>query len=257
MSDFRATSVELSIVGEVAEIQLVPPEGKPPTLDQTVLAELDSAVEAIEQSAARIVYVKSASERYFCVGANIAVLKDTNTDTIGPWVREGHRVLNRLEDLACPVVALVSGYAMGGGLELAMACDLIFADATAKFAQSESSLGFIPGWGGSRRLAERIGAGKAKYYFYTADQFDGQTGHEFGLVDVLVETGGLDMLREGFSRKVLSNNHNAIRTFKKIVNAEVQEQRQRNVEAEAVNSVGCLEDTDTLQRLERFLNRKR
>ncbi len=253
MSDSKTTQVELSFSGEIAEIKLIPPDGKPPTLDQAVLAELESAVEKIEDASPRIVYLESASERFFCVGANIAVLKETNTETIGPWVRDGHRVLNRLEDLPCPVVALVSGYAMGGGLELAMACDLIFANDSAKFAQSEASLGFIPGWGGSRRLVDRIGVARAKYYFYSGDMMDAATASQLGLVECVGELGEM---RASFAEKVLEKNHNALRTYKKILNSEMLERRARNMDLEASLSVGCLEDADTLERLDTFLTRK-
>lgn len=253
MSDRKATRVALSFDGEVAEITLVPPEGKPPTLDQTVLAELEEAIGKIEGSPAGLVFLASESERYFCVGANIEVLRETNVETIGPWVRDGHRVLNRLEDLPCPVVALVSGYAMGGGLELAMACDLIFTDPGAKFAQSEASLGFIPGWGGSRRLVDRIGLARAKYYFYSGDMIDADTALNLGLADL---AGDLDELRASFARKVLDKNRNALCTYKKMVNSGMVDRRARNMEMEASHSKGCLEDTDTLHRLDAFLNKK-
>ena len=135
--------------GEVATLHLVPPEGKPPTMDQDVLTMLGNVISELENAAPRLLIVRSRSSRFFCVGANIAVLKETNADTIIPWVKLGNEVLNRLEDLPYPVIAVVEGYAMGGGLELAMACDLIFAADSARFAQSEAGLGFIPGWGGA------------------------------------------------------------------------------------------------------------
>lgn len=256
MSESNLTHVELSVVGEVAELKLVSQEGKPPTLDQTVLAELEAKVAELEQSPVRLVYLTSASERFFCVGANIAVLKETNAKTIVPWVKNGHRILNRLEDLSCPVVAVVSGYAMGGGLELAMACDLVFASDTAKFAQSEAKLGFIPGWGGSMRLVERIGFAKAKLLFYSGDMLDSSAALDSGLVDFSGEVEELASFKETFTRKVLDNNSNAISTFKKIVNSERLEQRTRNAELEAGNSISCLHDEDTMHRLDAFLNKK-
>lgn len=256
MSELKTTHVELSILEDVAELSLVPPEGKPPTLDQVVLAELEAKVAELEQSNVSLVYLTSASERYFCVGANINVLKETNRETIVPWVKTGHRIFNRLEDLPCPVVAVVKGYAMGGGLELAMACDLIFAGANAKFAQSEARLGFIPGWGGSRRLVERVGVAKAKYYFYTGEMMDYQTAFKCGLVDAIGDEVELEKIKNSFTESVLGNNYNAVSTFKKIVNTEGHERRKRNEAAEAEYSKSCLEDEDTLNRLDAFLYKK-
>ncbi len=256
MSEIMRTAVNLSIEGDVAELQLVPPEGKPPTIDWDVLRELEEKIAEIEKSQARIAFLSSASERFFCVGANIAVLKETNSETIVPWVKLGHKVFNRLEDLPCPVVALVSGYAMGGGLELAMACDLIFASDTVRLAQSEAGLGFIPGWGGSRRLVDRIGVAKAKYYFYTGEMLDSQTALVCGLVDFVGGVNELEEKKSAFAESVLKNNYNAISTFKKIVNSEILAARERNADMEANHSIGCLKDEDALNRLNAFLNKK-
>ncbi len=256
MINLSTTNLALNFKDQVAEIRLIPPEGKPPTLDQAILEQLEQLLQEIEQSSARLVYLTSNSQKFYCVGANIAALKETNSESIVPWVKTGHRVLNRLEDLPCPVVAIVSGYVMGGGLELAMACDLIFADDSAQFAQSEARLGFIPGWGGSRRLVERIGMAKAKYYFYSGERLDSKTAFDCGLVDFSGSAEELLKYKEKFTDNIIKNNSNAISTFKRMVNAELLEQRLRNEEQEALNSKACLKDEDTLNRLDAFLNKK-
>jgi len=209
----------------------------------------------VEQSSAKITFLTSASEKYFCVGANIGVLQTLSTETIEDWVKEGHKVLNRLETLKCPVVALVSGYAMGGGLEIAMACDLMFADYDAKFAQTEAKLGFIPGWGGCRRLVDRVGTSKAKYLFYSGTVLNGKSAAECGLVDFVGSPNELAVFKDEFTSAVLKNNYNAITSFKEIVNEEEKMRRKRNMEVEASHSIGCLEDKDTLSRIDVFLNK--
>ena len=151
----HSTTIRLVIEEEIATIFLQPPESKPPTLDLETLSELERCVEEIQSKQPRVVLVRSTSNRSFCVGANINALKDIDENSIVPWVRKGHKVFNEIEDLVMPVIAVVEGHAMGGGLEFAMACDLIFASQEAKFAQSEASLGFIPGWGGTHRLTRR------------------------------------------------------------------------------------------------------
>ena len=240
----------------VGTILLTPPEGKPPTLDGEVLAELERCIEQALEAATRVVCVRSASERFFCVGANINVLKETNEETIVPWVERGHRVLNQLEDLPMPVVAVVEGYAMGGGLELAMACDLIFASDTARLAQSEAGLGFIPGWGGTRRLAGRIGTSKAKYYYYSGKMIDAPKAAEIGLVDFVGSAAELELELAEFSDSVISNNRNALEQFKSILNEQVRAARDENAKVEALRSVSCLQDPDALQRLHDFLSKK-
>ena len=240
----------------VGTILLTPPEGKPPTLDGEVLAELERCIEQALEAAPRVVCVRSASERFFCVGANINVLKETNEETIVPWVERGHRVLNQLEDLPMPVVAVVEGYAMGGGLELGMACDLIFALDTARFAQSEAGLGFIPGWGGTRRLAGRIGTSKAKYYYYSGKMIDAPKAAEIGLVDFVGSAAELEFELAEFSDSVISNNRNALEQFKRILNEQERAARDENAKVEALRSVSCLQDPDAQQRLHDFLSKK-
>jgi enoyl-CoA hydratase len=250
------TRIECRIEGEVAVILLEPPEGKPPTLDGDVLDELESCTEEVRRQKSRIVWVRSTSECFFCVGANINVLQHTDEKTIIPWVMQGHRVLNMLEDLPVPVVAVVEGYAMGGGLELAMACDLIFASDNAQLAHSEATLGFVPGWGGTRRLAARIGASKAKYYYYRGKTIDAHRAVKIGLVDFVGSKGELESELNDFTASVIANNRNAICQFKTILNNQQREARDENAAAEAFRSVSCLQDPDTQQRLHDFITKK-
>jgi len=234
-----------------------PLPGKPPTLDGDVLEEFENCIKEVRRQESRVVLVRSASERFFCVGANINVLRHTDEKTIIPWVMQGHRVLNMLEDLPVPVVAVVEGYAMGGGLELAMACDLIFASDNAQLAHSEATLGFVPGWGGTRRLAARIGASKAKYYYYSGKTIDAHKAAEIGLVDFAGSKTELENELNQFTTSVIANNRNAICQFKTILNNQQQEARDENAAAEAFRSVSCLQDPDTLQRLHDFITKKR
>jgi enoyl-CoA hydratase/carnithine racemase len=250
------THIKCKIESQVAIILLEPPEGKPPTLDSDVLNELAGCIEEVRRQESRIVLVRSTSERFFCVGANINVLQHTNEKTIIPWVKQGHRVLNMLEDLPVPVVAVVEGYAIGGGLELAMACDLIFASDNAQLAHSEATLGFVPGWGGTRRLAARIGASKAKYYYYSGKTIDAHKASEIGLVDFAGSKAELERELNDFTAAVIGNNRNAICQFKTILNNQQLKARDENATAEAFRSISCLQDPDTRQRLHDFITKK-
>lgn len=236
---------------------LVPPPGKPPTLDVSVLEELEAAITDLEANACRAVVVRSASDKYFCVGANLEVLKNTDADSIVPWVMLGHRVLNRLEDLPCPVIARVDGFAMGGGLELAMSCDLIFAAETARLGQTEAKLGFIPGWGGCRRLADRVGVSTAKKLFFTGRVLNGGEAERCGLVDFSGTTEELEREMAATLEAIGGNSRYALATFKKLLAAKDCGERERNAAAEALQSRGCLLDSETLERLEAFLNRRK
>ncbi|WP_168442208.1 enoyl-CoA hydratase/isomerase family protein [Pontiella desulfatans] len=250
------TQVTYEVENGIGTLLLVPPEGKPLTLDGEVMVELEQAIAGLAAEAPRMVWVRSMSERFFCVGANLNVLQNTNEETIVPWVMQGHRVLNMLEDLSMPVVAVVEGYAMGGGLELAMACDLIFAADGAKLAQSEAGLGFIPGWGGTRRLAGRIGVAKAKYYYYSGAMIDAPKAAEIGLVDFVGSKEEIEAERGRFSTAVAANNSNSLTQFKTILNQQERAARDENAAVEAFRSISCLQDPDTKQRLHDFLTKK-
>ena len=254
MSD--STNISLEFEGDVATIFLQPPDGKPPTLDLQTLEELDKCVGEIQRKEPRVVLVRSKSDRFFCVGANLNALSDIDENTITPWVLKGHQVFNKIDDLAMPVIAVVEGYAMGGGLELAMACDLIFASHGGKFAQSEASLGFIPGWGGTHRLTKRIGVSKAKLYFYSGKMLDAQEAKEIGLVDSVANQGEMESELTDYCQSILNANRNAISQFKAILNDQQRALRDDSAAIEASRSVTCLQDPDTKQRLHDFLTKK-
>lgn len=251
------THINLERQGDRAALVLSGPAGKPPTLDPASIGELETAIARLQADPPRVVVLKSNSPKFFCVGANLRVLETTNEETIVPWVMLGHRVFNRLEDLPCPVIAQVGGYAMGGGLELAMCCDLIYAAAEAKLAQSEAGLGFIPGWGGSWRLAERVGASQAKRLFFTGAMLEAESAHELGLIDLVVPGVGLDAAVEECAAAILKQSAYAIATFKRIQGDERRAARDRCAAAEAQLSRGCLQDPDTKTRLQQFLARKK
>ena len=180
-----SSEVKVTIADRVGYLQLFPErEGKPFAINETTLASLENAIIQLEEKkdALALVWVVSESSRYFCVGADIKALQQLNAETIAGWVSNGHRVFNRLEDLPVPTVAYVEGYALGGGLELAMACDLIFAANSARFGQTEASLGFVAGWGGSWRLPRRVGEARAKELLYSGRILEAYDAYKLGLV---------------------------------------------------------------------------
>jgi enoyl-CoA hydratase len=256
------TQVAMTVHGPVAELTLSAPEGRPPALNATTLAEmarlLDDLAGCLQQDAVaagavpRVLRVGSASPKYFCVGADLRALQGIDAGNIGDWVRAGHAVFNRLEDLPIPVIAAVSGYAMGGGLELAMACDVIFAADEAVFGQTEARLGFVPGWGGARRLRDRVGDGAAKRLFYSGATIDGRQAAALGLADLAVPAAGLEAAVDEFCAAVAGNSAGAITGFKEMFGNEERAARQRNLEAELLASERSVRDPDTQRRLQDF-----
>jgi len=252
-----ATAIRLDRDGDRATIALCPPEAKPPTLDLDVLGQLESVLDQLEDELPRLVVLTSTTPKYFCVGANVNALRQITAERIGAWVERGHEVLNRLEDLGCPTIARVRGHALGGGLELAMACDLIFADRTAQLGLTEAKLGFIPGWGGCHRLPGRIGAAAAKRLFFTGSTLHADAAARLGLVDLVADAPELDAEIDAFLKQTTGCSPYAIGAFKRILNEQQRTARDRNTAREVELSHGCLNDPGTRQRLKDFLERKK
>ncbi len=239
----------------VATILFSPEEpGKPPTVDYELLDELEGHIGSIAARAdeTTAVVLRSASPKYFVVGANLEALKTVNKDTIFRWIERGHEVFNKLENLPVPVVAVVTGFALGGGLELAMAADYILAADTAKFGQPEAGLGFIPGWGGCFRLPERIGSQRAKELFYTGRTIDAREAFDIGLVNFVGTSDELETRLAGSLEAMKKNSSLSVRLIKKLVNASMTENRNRAVAEEAAVSGVCLASGDTAERLKAF-----
>lgn len=169
------THVSLEVKEDIGMLTLAcEVAGKPATLDHRALDELADRLEEIRSrgdglrgDGLRAVVVQSDSEKYFVVGANVNALATLDVETIVPWIEKGHAVFDELEALPLPVVARLEGYALGGGLELALACDLIVASDRARLGQPEANLGFVAGWGGCYRLPRRVGLCRAKELFFT------------------------------------------------------------------------------------------
>ena len=232
--------------------------GKPPTLDLDVLDGMaDGLAGAASSEGLRALVIRSGSPRYFCVGANVNALQTLNPESIVPWVRRGHAVLGMLEALPMPTLARVEGFALGGGLELAMACDLIVASHDARMGQPEARLGFVAGWGGSYRLPLRIGLARAKELFFTGQVIDAGRAMEIGLIDFLGDAAEIDAYLASFLQAVRQCSPLAIAEMKRLLNASPTWSPRDCVEEESVSSQACLSSGDTQARVAAFLETRR
>ncbi len=166
-------------------------------LSAQVGRELGEALDRIESdSAASVVILTGSGDRAFAAGADIRELQRLSGSDAEEMTHRWHRLFRRIEGFRLPVIAAVNGVALGGGCELAMACDMRYASEKARFGQPEINLGLIPGWGGTQRLARLIGRGRALELMMTGDLFDAAEAERLGLVnrvtapDALMETVG-------------------------------------------------------------------
>lgn len=254
-----ATQIKLEKKEQVAYITIFEEvERRPCTLDWDSLAMLENVIGEIKQdSSIRAVVLQSASPKSFVVGANIKVLETLNAENIMDWVKNGHRIFNQLQQLPVPVIAKVESYALGGGLELAMACDMIIATEEARFAQPEAGLGVMPGWGGSYRLANLIGMNRAKEMFYTGQQITAQQAYEWGLVNHVYAKDEIDAGVKQILDGILANDAKVLHLTKEIINTHNQKEINQSAYEEANTSSVCMSSPTTLARLKHFFESRK
>jgi enoyl-CoA hydratase len=170
-------------------------------------------------TAIRVLIVTGAGDRAFVAGADIAAMSEMTAIDGLEFSRLGHRVMQTIEDLPIPVIAAVNGFALGGGLELAMACDLIIASEKARFGQPEINLALIPGFGGTQRLPHRIGHARARELIMTGEMIDAKTALEWGLLNKVVAPEQLLAEARKLAEKLASKSGIALRQAKAALRA--------------------------------------
>lgn len=152
-------------------------------LNQQAIAELELAIaEAAVRTEMRALIVTGGGEKAFVAGADIAAMAQFTPQQALAMAAAGHRAFAALESLHVPVIAAVNGFALGGGLELALSCDFIYASEKAKLALPEVTLAVLPGWGGTQRLARLVGKARAKELIFSGEMIDAAKAKEIGLV---------------------------------------------------------------------------
>ncbi len=160
-------------------------------LNSDVLAELKQFCEAVPSLGIRSLIVTGAGDKAFVAGADIKGLSEKPIDQAGGTAEEGQLAFRSLEELPIPVIAAVNGFALGGGLELALSCDYIVMSSNAKFGLPEVTLGLIPGFGGTQRLSRCVGQGIANFVTLTGDIFPAKYALQWGLAVDVVEPDAL------------------------------------------------------------------
>lgn len=191
MTLMESESVYLKDDGQSAIILINRPESLN-ALNPDVLQSLILVLEKVEKNPAyRVVILSGAGEKAFVAGADIKSMASLGPRAIADYIELGQRAMRALETLRIPVIAAVDGYALGGGLELALACDLIIASRASKLGQPEVTLGIIPGFGGTQRLIQRCGIGTARRLTYTGEIISADEALRLGIVDQVFEHADL------------------------------------------------------------------
>jgi enoyl-CoA hydratase len=209
-------SVVVSRDGAVALVTIDRPDALN-ALDVATLTELrDRLLEVADDADVRAVVLTGAGEKAFVAGADIKYMSSLEPEQARGWGALGHEAARLLEEMPKPTIAAVNGFALGGGCELALACDIRYASSRAKLGQPEINLGIVPGWGGTQRLARICGIGVAKELIYTGRTVDAEEALRIGLVNALADPA-LDRALET-ARELTAKSAVALALAKRLVN---------------------------------------
>ena len=226
-------SIDLERDGGIAVVTVNRPDAFN-ALDSEALGQLSARLDEVADNRdVRVVVLTGAGERAFAAGADIKEMRTKNVLEAQQFAFLGQRCALMLERMWKPVIAAVNGVAVGGGLELALACDIRFASSTATFGQPEINLGLIPGWGGSQRLARVAGLGFAKDLILTGRTVDAAEAERRGLVEAVYDPAKLMDRTMDTARLLAAKSPVALAHAKEVCNTALQGDHRANLDHEA------------------------
>ncbi|MDR2946328.1 MAG: enoyl-CoA hydratase/isomerase family protein [Candidatus Adiutrix sp.] len=226
-------------------------------LNSALLGELSAQLDELAESGIRCLIVTGAGEKAFVAGADITEMLDLNPEQAASFSDLGNGVLEKLENFHSPVIAAVNGFALGGGCELSLACDIRIASENAVFALPELGLGIIPGYGGLQRLSRLVGLGMARELVYTGRKVQAAEAKELGLVNrVLPPAELLDKCRE-LAGQIARNAPLAVKAAKKVINANIGLELAASYRLERTPFASMFSTADRQNAMSAFVEKKK
>jgi enoyl-CoA hydratase len=227
-------------------------------LNQATIQELHTAFTTLnEDTSIRVIVLTGEGEKAFVAGADISEFANFSVEQGTELAAKGQKNLfDFIENLSKPVIACVNGFALGGGLELAMACHFRIASDNAKMGLPEVSLGVIPGYGGTQRLPQLVGKGRAMEMIMTAGMIDAPTAHSYGLVNHVVPQAELIDFANSIATKIIKNSPKAIATAIESINANFAD-GTNGFEVEITNFGKCFGTNDFKEGTTAFLEKRK
>ncbi len=227
-------------------------------LNATAKTEIRKLFEELKQDeSVAVVILTGSGEKSFVAGTDIGELTALDERTGKEFAAGGQEIFGRIEDLGKPVIAAVNGYALGGGLELALACHIRLASENARFGQPEVNLGVIPGYGGTQRLARQVGESKAMEMILTGDHITAEEALRVGLVNAVYPQGELLAKAKEMATKIASKGQVAIRMALKAVHATQETRLTDGLEIEANLFGTCCGTEDFKEGTAAFLEKRK
>ena len=285
MSNMKYIQVEPQ--EDVAIIRINRPEALN-AMNTDVISELSRAIDIVGvDDGIKVVIITGAGDRSFCAGADISYMVDIDPMTAERYASSAQSVLNKIEKLEKPVIAAVNGFALGGGCELAMVCDLRIASSNAKMGQPEVTIGIPPGWGGTQRLMRIVGPAKAKELVFTGKMITADEAFQIGLVNKIVSLNSEDELSAeipagendkekekvraksiakqlnmklmaeciSMAKEIAKNSSNAVKVSKMLINRGMDTDLETGLRLEIYGWALCFAHEDRKKMMTTFLNK--
>ncbi|HYE68410.1 MAG TPA: enoyl-CoA hydratase-related protein [Anaerovoracaceae bacterium] len=225
-------------------------------LNGKVLEEFDKALDEVAGDPDVKALIITGAGRSFVAGADIAVQSVFDVEGGRAWGRRGSAIFRKLELMEIPTIAAVNGFALGGGCELALACDMIIASTKAKFGQPEVSLGITPGFSGTQRLPRRVGVSKAKELIFTGEMISGDEAERIGLANKVVEPEALMAAAMELTGKIVKNAPIAVKYSKACIDRGMDVGLESGISIENELFAMCYATSDQKEGMTAFLEKR-
>lgn len=226
-------------------------------LNSTVLEELDKTLDAVKLDEVRCLILTGAGQKSFVAGADIGEMSSLTKAEGEAFGKKGNDVFRKLETFPIPVIAAINGFALGGGCEIAMSCDIRICSDNAVFGQPEVGLGITPGFGGTQRLARLVGAGMAKQMIYTGRNIKADEALRIGLVNAIHTQEELMPAAEKMAAGIAKNAPIAVRNCKKAINDGLDAAMDDAIVIEEKLFGDCFESCDQKEGMAAFLEKRK
>lgn len=227
-------------------------------LSMATMRELDAAIDELAADpAVRVIILTGAGDRAFVAGADISEFNNLPSAKVATeYALRGQAVLNKMEALSKPIIAALNGFALGGGCELAMSCDIRLAADTARLGQPEINLGIIPGYGGTQRLPRLVGRGAAKLLCLTGDMIDAHEALRLGLVDRVLPAAELPAEAKALAHKLAAKAPVALALIKQAINNGLEGSLAQGLSYEAAQFGLVFDTEDRVEGVNAFLQKR-
>jgi 3-hydroxypropionyl-coenzyme A dehydratase len=279
--------IQLEPQGDIAILRINRPEALN-AMNLDVISELSKMIDIVAaDESLKALVITGAGERSFCAGADISYMVNIDPMQAEKYATSAQDVINKIDRLEKPVIAAVNGFALGGGCELAMACDIRIASSNAKIGQPEVTIGIPPGWGGTQRLMRLVGPAKAKELIFTGKMITAEEAYQIGLVNKVINLGSDDKIPPespkgdaakekeraseisktlnkklmdeslALAKEIAKNSFNAVKVSKKLINRGMDTDLETGLRLEIYGWALCFAHEDRQKMMSTFLNKSK